>query len=82
MSDDLVQKAVTMVPPDMGTFGQRVDLRNRILALLAENKRLRKALEKAIAYIELVADDTDGEERAEARQDIAAARAALQGDSQ
>lgn len=50
--------------------------------LLAENKRLRKALEKAIAYIELVADDTDGEERAEARQDIAAARAVLQGDSQ
>lgn len=45
--------------------------------LLAENKRLRKALEKAVTYIELVADDTDGEERAEARGDLAFALAAL-----
>lgn len=50
-------------------------------ALLAENRRLRTLLEKAVSYIELVADDTDGVERAEARQDIEAIRAALQGDT-
>jgi hypothetical protein len=45
----------------------------------AEMRRLRGALAVAITYVELTCDEESGEEQAEAKHDLDACRAALQG---
>lgn len=79
--DKIVEKAKkAAIEPG---YGVRISSRE-IFTLVAEIERMRQersryaeALERAITYIELSYDETDGEESAEAKRDLELARAAL-----